>query len=200
MKLKIIYLILTFTILISGTLYSQNNIHSITREWGTYFHGDNMVLDEAGNIWVASSATMLSVGYIDQIITSDAHHPTFNGGLSDGVIAKLSPDGELLYASYFGGEGNDIIYSIDAKDGKVYISGTTTSESNIATAGTFQEEYQQNIDPNGDPYIDGNAGFIVQLDYSGQVQWGSYFQGNRTLSLEAIGAGNDNDVYIYGRT
>ncbi len=199
MKLKITYLILTVTVLISGFLYSQTNIHSITREWGTYFHGDNMVLDEVGNIWIASSVTMLSVDYINQIITPDAHQSVFSGE-TDGFIAKLSPDGELLYASYFGGEGNDVIYSIDAKDGKVYIAGTTTSESNIATSGTYQEEYLQNIDPNGNPYIDGNSGFIVQLDYSGQVQWGSYFQGNRTLSLGAVGVGNDNDVYIYGST
>src|SRR5690554_5355584 len=142
MKLKIIYLILTFTILISGTLYSQTNIHSITREWGTYFFGDNMVLDESGNIWVGSNTSALYLTYTDQIITPDAHQAVYGGGLSDGFIVKLSPEGEVLYASYYGGEGNDAIYSIDVKNGKVYIVGVTTSESNIATSGTYQDVYQ----------------------------------------------------------
>jgi hypothetical protein len=52
------------------------------------------------------------------------------GGYSDGLVLKFSPDlSQLVFCSYFGGTGNDGLYSIDVhpSTGDVYVSGGTGS-------------------------------------------------------------------------
>jgi hypothetical protein len=49
---------------------------------------------------------------------------------SDGVLAILSPDGSrLLYATYVGGRGEDLVRSLAlGRDGAVYLAGRTDSD------------------------------------------------------------------------
>ncbi len=73
------------------------------RAWGTYYGGGaadyatDMATDQSGNVYV-TGYTASPVG----IATSGAHQDTLGGNL-DAFLAKLSPDGVLQWATYYGG-------------------------------------------------------------------------------------------------
>jgi len=80
-----------------------------------------------------SQENILVVGQTDSRdfpVTADALQTRYGGGTSDGVMAILSSDGsKLLYASYLGGSGEDMIRSLAVgSDGAVYLVGNTASE------------------------------------------------------------------------
>lgn len=104
-----------------------------------------------------------------------------------GVDVVIDP--AINWATYYGGSGNDIITKVKVdKLGNVYISGSTASVSNIATAGAFQQSLA-NI------YRDG---FLAKLLEDGSRDWGTYYGGNNDdefLGLSIDGAG---DLYVCG--
>ena len=84
--------------------------------------------DRDGNIFIAGHSTST-----DFPVTSSALQSTCRGGRrpqdGDGVLALLSPDGSrLLYATYLGGNGDDLIRSVAlGPNGEVYLAGSTAS-------------------------------------------------------------------------
>ena len=99
---------------------------------------DNLLmptLDAKGNIYVVGRSASP-----DWPVTANALQPTFGGGKDDGVLAELSPDGsKLLYCTYLGGRGEDMIRSIEfGVNGVVYLVGNTSSEDFPVTKGAFQ--------------------------------------------------------------
>jgi hypothetical protein len=113
--------------------------------WGTYLGGsDNestetheLAVDSFGNAYV--SGPTKSTNYP---VTQGAFQSVFIGpaGFNDIVVSKLSPDGSQLLASTFlGGNGADRTEGIDVlSDGRVFITGTTTSTNFPLTANAFQ--------------------------------------------------------------
>jgi hypothetical protein len=104
--------------------------------------------DAEGRIYV--------VGYTassDFPVTPGALQKTY-GGKGDGVFAVLSPDGSrLLYATYLGGPGEDLLRSIAlGNSGEVYLLGKTESDQMPVTAGAAQPKRKGGLD-----------GFVVKL-------------------------------------
>jgi len=64
-------------------------------------------------------------------------------GGGDGVLAIVSPDGStLLYATYLGGKGDDLIRSVAlGPKGEVYLVGNSSSEDFPVTPGALQTKY-----------------------------------------------------------
>ncbi len=90
--------------------------------------------DSAGNIYV--------VGYSespDFPVTAGALQTRY-GGDGDGVFAVLSPGGsKLLYATYLGGKGQDLIRSLAfGRNGEIYLVGKTSSDDFPVTPGAAQ--------------------------------------------------------------
>jgi len=78
-----------------------------------------------GNIYLVGATTSK-----DFPVTADALQPKFGGGQDDAVLAVLSPDGsKLVYATYIGGPGRDLIRGLAVtKTGEVYLAGNTNSD------------------------------------------------------------------------
>jgi len=70
------------------------------------------------------------------------------GGQGDGVLAILSPDGSrLLYATYLGGPGEDLLRSIAlGAGGEVYLLGKTASDAMPVTPGAAQAKRRGGLD------------------------------------------------------
>ena len=103
--------------------------------------GANLLMptpDKDGNIWVVGSTAAR-----DLPVTPDALQKTFGGGEQDGVLAALSADGSrLVYCTYLGGSGHDLVRSLAwAPDGALYLVGTSTSPNFPATPGALQTEF-----------------------------------------------------------
>jgi len=78
-----------------------------------------------GNIYMVGGTSSK-----DFPVTRDALQPTFGGGQGDAVLAVLSGDGsKLLYATYIGGSGGDLIRGLAVtKRGEIYLAGNTNSD------------------------------------------------------------------------
>ena len=102
-------------------------------------------LDGSGRIFVVGHTTSS-----DFPVTADAVQRNYGGG-GDGALALVSADGaKLLYATYLGGSGDDMIRTIAlGPAGAVYLAGSTASADFPVTAGAVQTGYAGG----GDAYV-----------------------------------------------
>jgi hypothetical protein len=95
--------------------------------------------DAHGNIFLVGTSSSP-----DFPVTPDAVQREFRGaagsGEGDGVLAVLSLDASrLVYATYLGGKGGDLVRSVAiGADGAVYLVGSTTSADFPVTPGALQ--------------------------------------------------------------
>lgn len=155
--------------------------------------GEQVVRDVA----VANDGSVFLAGYVTKasaLTTAGAFDTTYNGGVADGFILKVTSDGAaVIYGSYFGGSGDDGINAIDT-DGAtddVYFAGSTTSADLATTAGAFDSSY------NGG----GSDAFVARLSASGStLVYSSYLGGSSQEAAYAINAHQENSVYVAGGT
>ncbi len=167
------------------------------RAWGTYYTGTGQVwpngedrgqaciTDAAGNVYMVGTTNSNS-----DIATVGAHQTICAGGDTiggfsgtDAFLVKFNSSGVRQWATYYGGSEWDYGTScaIDAS-GNIYMIGSTSSTSGIATAGAHETTV--------------NDGFLVKFNSSGVRQWGTYFEGNgNACTTDASG-----NIYIVGLT
>ena len=167
------------------------------RAWGTYYTGTGQVWpngEERGNSCIADAAgNVYMVGFtssISDIATAGAHQTVYAGGPIvfgtggyDAFLVKFNSSGVRQWATYYGGSQDDmgISCAVDAS-GNVYMIGSTSSTSGIATAGAHETTI--------------NDGFLVKFNSNGVRQWGTYFEGNgNACTTDASG-----NIYIVGLT
>ncbi len=87
------------------------------------YDGEDIGVDPAGNIWLAGLTSSRDLP------VQDAMQAGFGGGATDGFIAVFSSGlTDLLYGTYRGGSGRDILEGLDvAPDGTVVVTGLTFS-------------------------------------------------------------------------
>ncbi|MHC4176717.1 MAG: SBBP repeat-containing protein, partial [Planctomycetota bacterium] len=104
-------------------------------------------LDHDGNIFVVGHSTST-----DFPVTSNALQSALRGGRTpqdgDGILAVLSPDGSrLLYATYLGGNRDDLIRSVAlGPSGEVYLVGSTASTDFPVTSHAVQRKLAGSAD------------------------------------------------------
>ncbi|PQJ12532.1 hypothetical protein CJD36_001930 [Flavipsychrobacter stenotrophus] len=112
-----------------------------SRLWATYYGGsaneyaNGCATDGAGNIYLVGNSTSSTS------ITTGGFQSTYAGGFYDGLLMALDPAGALLWDSYFGGSGQDIVFSAAINLGNMSVSGCTFSSSGIATTGAAQPAF-----------------------------------------------------------
>ncbi len=115
-----------------ATVFSLNNFNKVSIKYSTYFGGDksesanSLAINKSGEIIL--SGTTLSD---DLIITQGAYSSKYISG-SDGFAAVLKPNAggiaDLIYSTYFGGSGSDVVNSSAVtNDGKIILIGYTDS-------------------------------------------------------------------------
>lgn len=167
--------------------------------WATLYgdtgddYAQGVTVDPSGNVYVCGNTTS-SVN----ISTPGSQQPVYGTGLDgDAFVVKFSSAGVRQWATYYGGSGNDQAYGMatDPVNNRIYVTGGTNSASGIGTPGVFQPTKPS---PSSTDY----DGFILQLDYSGVRQWGTYF-GDSSDEDYVISASFDvasGGFYICGNT
>ncbi len=94
-------------------------------------NGNAIALDPQGNAYVAGDTTSYD-------FPTRVPFQASNNGRQDAFVAKISPSGALLYATYLGGNGDDraTAIAVDAS-GSAYLTGSTFS-NNFPTLSAFQ--------------------------------------------------------------
>ena len=101
---------------------------SIRRNYGDDSRSEIM-LDNADNIILVSNTQSG-----DFPATAGVFQGAFGGGLQDGVVIKMTPNvGNVLFASFLGGNGDDaaFVVAIHPANGNLYVGGNTTSTTGI---------------------------------------------------------------------
>jgi len=145
--------------------------------------------DSAGNIYAAGQT-----GSPDFPVTPGAAQTTFGGG-SDVFIAKFSPDGALVWCTFFGGSGSDGARGIgvDAA-GNVIVAGQTDS-LNLPTVNALQPS----ID-NGHVRA-GLDAFVVKVTQDGShFAYATYLGGDGNDYAWALAVDAAGNAYVTGDT
>ncbi len=142
------------------------------RLWGTYYGwADTDNYTPATDLVVDRSGNADLYGYTDgtaNIATSGAYQTTYGGGAYDCFIAKFGSSGNLMWATYYGGKGDDYSAAIACDTSRgILITGNTTSTSGIASSGAFQTTFTGNEDA-----------FLASFDSNGVRRWATYYSGN----------------------
>ncbi|MFN5848360.1 MAG: SBBP repeat-containing protein, partial [Chitinophagales bacterium] len=173
------------------------------RKWATYFGYRSM----SGDAICIKNNFIFIAGYWKQIndvssakdtnISYLGHQnmPGNSIGNFDGYIAKFDTIGNRLWATYYGGNNDDIIRSI-ASDSQenIYVTGVTNSLENISYLG-FQNNLNKGISSS---YADG---FIAKFNTNGTRIWGTYLgsgYGGDTISSCTVD--RDNNLLVIGST
>lgn len=143
-------------------------------------------IDEDGNCYIASSTYSTDFPIVGGIIQAN------NNGGQEGVVVKLDNDlTSIEWSSYWGGSGDDAIYSLSFNSNEIYVSGGTTSNDLL----TFNDSYASS-------YLGGPSdAFVSRFAIDGtSVLSSTYFGSNAYDQAYFIELDNEDDVYIFGQS
>jgi hypothetical protein len=169
-------------------------------EYSTLLPGgsSNLAVDSQRNVYVVGQVWAATGVYFP--VTAGAYQSAYAGGERDLTVAKLDPNGVLIYGSYFGGSGLDTSgrgrLAVDAA-GNIYFTGSTNS-ANFPLARAFQGALGGNYDA-----------FVVKFNVAAGPVFSSYLGGSagensfgdgESFYNTAIAADNSGRIYLAGRT
>ncbi len=172
-------------------------------EWSTYFGGD-------GNDYILDMTTTISEGVVqgNQVLvcgmTSSNNFPYLNelysentGGWYDGFMASFNENDQLVWSTYYGGSGWDMLQTLseqNSTNGEVFFAGKSDSEDYPLVEGG-QNSFNQ----------PGNHGdfdaVITSLRISdGSRTWSTYFGGEGFDEIVSITNDKADNYYFAGNT
>src|SRR6185369_9407504 len=157
--------------------------------WATFYGGgfetaNGITADKAGNIYITGYTASVS-----GIATSGAYQTSLAGSLNT-IIAKFSPNGSLIWATYYGGGNDDEGTAIVADPyNNIYIAGYASSTSGVATSGAHQTSHGGGYDA-----------FIARFTSSGTPVWATYYGDSYDDFAFGISPDNKGNVYVTGAT
>ncbi len=145
----------------------DKNLDLVIDPWCTYFGGGD--IDEAYGLAVDSAGNSVITGYTfssDLPITAGAIDTAYDIDY-DAYIAKFDPSGDLLWATYYGGNGGDYgrKVKLDAQN-NVYATGNTTSTDLLTSPGAYQPANAGSYDA-----------YLLKLSPNGGFVWATLFGG-----------------------
>lgn len=149
--------------------------------------GNSITVDNQGNCYVTGPTSS------SNFPTKNAYQSTFIGGHADIFISKFSPNGTLLYSTYFGGTGDDFSYSIAVDNASnVYITGTTSS-IDFPTKNAFQPSFNSYQSNEYDA-------FVSKFSSNGSLVFSTYLGGSSMDDGDSIAVTSNGTSYITGTT
>ena len=145
-----------------------------------------IAVDSSGNAYIAGYTNSLSFP-----VTTGAFQKNFGGGWQDAFAAKLNASGSgLVYATYLGGQGNDMANGIAVDSlGFAYIAGYTDS-TNFPVVNALRVA----AGGQGD-------GFVAKLNPAGNgLAYATYLGGAQADTVTAVAVDASGNAYVTGST
>lgn len=169
-------------------------------EHSTYYGSNNVQIND---ITVDPAGRLIVVGWIDgqdlpaeQVTPPPGAEQWGFGGLGDGFVAMFNLNEQVLWSTPIGGTGEDIAYTVRARNGKIVVLGYSYS--------TTCPHY---LSGGGDWNVSVNAGggdiMLFEFNTNGDEQWGTLFGGSEDEYPGFHGLDIDpvtGDIYIVGTT
>ena len=154
---------------------------------GYEYIGRHVALDAGGNVYVVGSTDSTNFP------TRNAAQPAF-AGVYDGFVVKLDPAGSVVYSTYLGGGGQDLILGVevDAK-GSAHVAGFAYPYWSDPTPFPQVEPIQQ-------PSVASMNGFVTKLNRAGGILYSTYLGGSAGDGAAALALDGDGNAYVAGVT
>ena len=171
---------------------SRNNQNRLVIDpillFSTYLGGRQA--DAVTAVTTDSSANIYAAGWTESkdFPISGGIHPTFSGGV-DAFVMKFAASGQqLLWATYFGGSGDDRATSIAVDTAGNVLAGGWTQSSNFPTTG-------------GQSTFGGvRDGFVLKLSTAGSSVFSFYLGGAGSEAVNAVAFDAGGSAYVTGET
>ena len=182
----------------SQSFVTKMNTNGTALVYSTYI-GNTASNLQSKFLYVNSSNEVFVVGQTTTGLTTTGTplQAAFGGGTNDGFLLKINAAGTAItYSTYYGGAGEDELTCVRASGtSDIIVVGTTTSTTNIATAGAFQTVKAGT----------GIVGFVAKFTAPSTVTraWGTYINssgGTNTLNLTSTQVDASGNVFIGGFT
>lgn len=128
-------------------------------------------------------------------VTDGVYDTTYNANL-DVFVCKMTLDGSrIVYATYLGGDGDDLVehypaFDMYVKDGKVFLTGRTKSTDFPTSVGAYSDAKVSLYDC-----------FVSVLSSNlSSLLASTYIGGSELDTSVGIGVGGDDDIFIAGWT
>jgi len=158
---------------------------ALVKNYGDAFRGE-IAVDTAGRIYIASHTQSTNFPVVQAIQTTKS-------GSFDGICARLSPTlTNLEFSTFLGGNGDDGAYSLQvSNEGKIFVSGGTTSTNFRTTTGTIKPTFGGTVDG----FV---CSFTPGLGLAGYR--GTYIGTNNYDQAYFIQRDIKGNVYLFGQT
>jgi uncharacterized repeat protein (TIGR01451 family) len=166
---------------------SKNLIIDPSIVWSTYYGGNT--IDEYGRVETDIDGNIYLSGdtWSTNEIAYNGFDGDFNGGWGDVFLVKFNSEGQRIWATYFGGEGQDLSRNLTSDYvGNIYVVGNTFSETGIAYKG-FKNQKNESYDA-----------FLVKFSSSGQRLWATYYGGDQMDTGSDVVVDKSLNVYLSG--
>lgn len=159
-----------------------------TLDWSSYFGGPG---NDQYRAFALLGDTLYLCGYTESaenIATPGAFQLTY-AGEGDGMLTCWTNDGQVIWSTYEGAAGQDRFHSItNDASGRLYLAGTTSSDTGLTTPGSYQTEYGG-----------GEADVMLSCFTSaGERLWNSYYGGESADRGRGIETDTSGRLFISG--
>jgi hypothetical protein len=177
-------------------VYARLNPTASVLEYGTYFGGAERVGAKRGNpsirVTPNNEVYVLTLENSTGAPTTATAFQRANTGLHDLLVGKFNAQGQLVYGTYLGGSGEELIEThnldVDAQ-GRAIVTAITKSGNFPTTAGAFQTAFGGGV----------WDGVVAVISTDGATLVGStYFGGAGDEDLQGVVAADDGRAFIAG--
>ncbi len=159
--------------------------------WGTYL--GTVGFDSGEKITICPDGNIAFTGYVQDSVlpttTATCFQPYF-AGQTDCFLGKITPNGNLIWLTYFGKTNSDLAYDIACDfNGNIFIGGTTTSANLFVNSLSFQQTFGGNTDA-----------FIAKFSSIGNLKWCTYYGGSGSEDIHALTTDIFGNVYGSGES
>jgi len=167
--------------------------------WATYYggtideRGSYIKCDAAGNIFVTG---MVWSDNLPPFNGGGYYDPTFNGSVASGdvdaFLLKFDNAGARLWATYLGGNGQDIAGGLTITPSGNLVAIGTTASTNLTTknsGGYFRATLASTEDA-----------YLYEFTNASAIVWGTYFGGSNTELGQGITCDLNGNLFATGKT
>ncbi len=177
--------------LISGTYMGGSGNDGINTgsllnyNYGDVFRGE-VNIDELDRPWIATVTSSTNFPMVE------GPYPSYNGGTTDGVLFRMSPDLSTLdWSSYVGGSQADAAYGVQfTSDFEPVVCGGTRSTDYPSLGSSYQFVYGGVVDAFVTRFPNGGGTPLASTYYGSSSYDQSYF----------VQVDEDDNIYLYGQT